>query len=203
MERVRQRVPARLGDVTDVVLRRMEFLRVPPASPVSCSRKRDRHFDSGNSYRRQVVLPLTASNLTGQHQDLDTVVSLPFIVGVAPDDLCAQSGKKVPGQMHEMGIMFRMGNVDSERLFAHLHDHPEEFVTQPVALMDIDEAQANVRNHEMACFEIKRDGMCHHAYISGQAAGTAAALCIATDVAPRDIDFCSLRAKLAEDGAVL
>ena len=39
--------------------------------------------------------------------------------------------------------------------------------------------------------------------MTGQAAGTAAALCVQMDVAPRDLDAETLRTQLAKDGAIL
>ena len=88
-----------------------------------------------------------------------------FIVGVGPDDPCARAGKAL-GQMHDMGVIFRMGNVELDRLFAHLRSNPEEYITQSVALLGLEEVCANVRNGEMACFEFKGGGMCHHVYIT-------------------------------------
>ncbi|MFH0963143.1 MAG: FAD-dependent oxidoreductase [Planctomycetota bacterium] len=117
-----------------------------------------------NKSGRQIVPARIVVDATGD-ADVAARAGAPFIVGVGPDDPSARSGMPL-GHAHGMGFMFRMANVDIERLFAHLHDHPEEFVIQPVALMDIDEAHANVRNHEAACFEIKRVGRYHHVYTS-------------------------------------
>ena len=117
-----------------------------------------------NKSGRQIVPARIVVDATGDG-DVAARAGAPFIKGVGPDDPCARSGK-APGQMHGMGVMFPMANVDVERLFAHLRNHPEQYVIQPVALMDLDEAHANVRNHEMACFEIKHAGMVHHVYTS-------------------------------------
>ena len=113
---------------------------------------------------RQVLPAQIVVDATGD-ADVAACAGAPFIVGVGPDDHCARLGETL-GRMHDMGVMFRMGNVDVERLFEHLRDHAEKFVTQSVALMDMEEAWANVRNGDMACFGIKHGGMWHQVYNS-------------------------------------
>jgi len=117
-----------------------------------------------NKSGRQIVPAGIVVDATGDG-DVAARAGAAFIMGVGPDDPCARSGKAL-GEMHDMGVIFGMGNVGLERLFGHLRDHPEEFVTQSVALMDLEEAWASVRNGEMACFEINSAGTCHHVYTS-------------------------------------
>ena len=138
-----------------------------------------------NKSGRQILPAGIVVDATGD-ADVAARAGAPFIVGVGPDDPSARSGIPL-GHAHGMGFMFRMANVDIERLFAYLHDHPEEFVIQPVALMDVDEAHANVRRGEMACFEIKRDGRYHHVYTS-PTPGVLTILCRTVDGCGLDVD---------------
>jgi len=117
-----------------------------------------------NKSGRQIVPARIVIDATGDG-DVAARAGAPFIVGVGPDDPCAQSGGAL-GQMHGMGFMFRMGNVDVEQLLAHLRNHPEVFGSQFVSLMGIGEVCANFRNQEAACFEIKNGDMVHSIYTS-------------------------------------
>ena len=138
-----------------------------------------------NKSGRQIVPAHIVVDATGDG-DVAARAGAPFIVGVGPDDLCARSGMPL-GHAHGLGIMFRIAGVDVERLFAHLRDHPEEFVIQTVAWQDIDEALANVRKGETACFEIKRNGRCHQIYTS-PTPGVLTILCRTVEGCGLDVD---------------
>ncbi len=79
-----------------------------------------------------------------------------YTVGVTDRDLCAS--RAVIGEMMNVGVMFRVGNVDLERCFVHLAEHPEHFKMQQFARFTFDEARERMRKGEMATIVITREG---------------------------------------------
>ncbi len=120
-----------------------------------------------NKSGRQVLPAQVFVDATGDG-DVAAKAGVPFVVGVGEGEPCAVDGMPV-GSMHEMGVMFRMGNVDFERLFAHLREHPggrEQFTVQSVAQQSLEEAYDSIRNGEMATFEVRVGETLHHFYNS-------------------------------------
>jgi NADPH-dependent 2,4-dienoyl-CoA reductase/sulfur reductase-like enzyme len=96
---------------------------------------------------RQIILGRTFIDATGDG-DVGALAGAPCVVGVGPGDLAADSGTPL-GTTHPMGIMFRMGNIDMERCFEYLYDHPEQFIPQPFALMGLREAYDSFKKGDM------------------------------------------------------
>ncbi|MFC1452984.1 FAD-dependent oxidoreductase, partial [Verrucomicrobiota bacterium] len=85
--------------------------------------------------------------------DVAAAAGAPFAVGVGPDDLAARSGTPV-GTTQHMGVMFRMANVDMDRCFGYLREHPDRFRVQPFALLGLDEAYESFRKGEMMTINV-------------------------------------------------
>lgn len=78
-----------------------------------------------------------------------------YTVGVTERDICASQSQI--GEMHPMGVMFKVGNVDFDRMFAYLGEHPEFYSKQPFARFSYEEALARYRKGEMATIDIIRE----------------------------------------------
>lgn len=109
-----------------------------------------------NKSGRQVLLGEVVVDASGDG-DVAAKAGAPYVVGVGPDDLGAKAGVPL-GSMGGMGVMFRVGNVDLERLFQFLFANPQYFQMQRLAQMTLDEAYAAFRRGEMTCFAIKNIG---------------------------------------------
>ena len=79
-----------------------------------------------------------------------------YTVGVTKDDFCAANGGI--GKRTPMGVMFKVGNVDFDRVFTFLGEHPEAFRKQSFARFSYEEALARYRRGEMATFMIAPPG---------------------------------------------
>jgi hypothetical protein len=91
--------------------------------------------------------------------DLAALAGVPFFKGVGPEDQVYLENMGTLGAMGQMGIMFRMGGVDTGKLFAHLRGKPEAFQVQRVAGQSIEEAWKAARRGDMACFVVKVRGL--------------------------------------------
>lgn len=69
----------------------------------------------------------------------------------------AESSVTYPGQVQPMGVMYTVGNVDFEKLFAYLDEHPDKFSMQSIAMMDLEEAKENYAKGDMCCFKVRLD----------------------------------------------
>ena len=88
--------------------------------------------------------------------DLCARAGAAYTVGVTAKDVCASPDKI--GEMHPMGVMFKVGNVDFERAFAALKAGSPDyfFPRQQFARFSYDEAYARYRKGEMSTFVIRR-----------------------------------------------
>lgn len=78
-----------------------------------------------------------------------------YTVGVTGRDLCAAEAKI--GEMMNMGVMFRVGNVDLETCFDWLEKNPQHFRKQPFARFTFEEARERMRRGENATINIIRE----------------------------------------------
>lgn len=101
-----------------------------------------------NKSGRQAVLARILVDATGDG-DVAAKAGAPFVVGVGPDDMAAKDGTPLQS-MQEMGVMFRVGNVNMARCFEYLKSHPDKFHMQRFGRMKLDEAYENF---------LKGDGM--------------------------------------------
>ena len=106
---------------------------------------------------REVLPAKVVVDATGDG-DVAARAGVPFVIGAGPDGPRGGDGKATEA-MADMGVMFRMANVNIERLFAHLREHPEHYEIQSVALMTLDEACQSHRKGEMACFCMRAGGL--------------------------------------------
>ena len=104
---------------------------------------------------REVVPAKMFIDCTGDG-DLCVRAGAAYTVGVTKRDVCAAQAKI--GQMHPMGVMFKVGNVDFDRLFGYLGEHREFFAKQPFARFTYEEAFARYKKGEMAVFNLRRKG---------------------------------------------
>ena len=104
---------------------------------------------------REIVPAKLFIDCTGDG-DLCARAGASYTVGVTADDVCASPDKI--GQMHPMGVMWKVGNVDFDRLFAALKDADSDYYysKQPFARFSYEEALARYRKGEMSTFDIRR-----------------------------------------------
>ena len=106
----------------------------------------------GKSGRQALVSRLTI-DATGD-ADVATRAGAPFVLGVGPEDLAARENDVPLGTMQQMGIMFRMANVDMRRCFEYLKQHPDQFRVQPFALLSLNDACDAFLRGEMSTLNI-------------------------------------------------
>ena len=100
-----------------------------------------------NKSGRQILLTRMVVDATGDG-DVAAKAGEHFVVGVGPDDLGAKHGTPL-GTLQNMGMMFRMGNVNLERCLEYLKEHPDQFVMQSCAMLGLDEAYEAFRKGDM------------------------------------------------------
>ena len=105
-----------------------------------------------NKSGRQAVLGDVVVDATGDG-DAAARAGVPFVLGVGPEDLAAEHGTP-PGTMQEMGVMFRMGNVDMKKCFEYLKEHTDQFIPQRFAMMDLDYAYESFLKGDMMTIKI-------------------------------------------------
>ena len=104
---------------------------------------------------REVVPAKIFIDCTGDG-DLCARAGADYTVGVTKDDICAADSKI--GQMTPMGVMFKVGNVDFDRLFDYIGRNREFFGRQGCARFTYEEAFARYKKGEMATFNLIRKG---------------------------------------------
>ncbi len=101
------------------------------------------------------ILPATVFIDATGDGDLSVRAGAAYTVGVTEHDLCAAAA--TIGEMHPMGVMFRVGNVDLERLFTWLGEHREHYQKQPFARFTYEEALEYFRRGDMATIDVIRE----------------------------------------------
>ena len=104
---------------------------------------------------REVVPATVFVDCTGDG-DLCVRAGAEFAVGVTKEDY--NSPPERIGQMQNMGVMFKAANVDFDKVFAYLKEHPECFQKQPYARFTYEEAYARYKKGEMSTFDMVRKG---------------------------------------------
>ena len=104
---------------------------------------------------RQIIPARYFIDATGDG-DVAARAGVPYTVGVTEKDICAKQA--TIGEMQNVGVMFRIGNVDLERVFSYLEENPQYYLAQPFAQFTLAEAKERFRKNEMATIDIKTDG---------------------------------------------
>ena len=102
---------------------------------------------------RQALMGRLTIDATGD-ADVAAKAGAPFVLGVGPDDLAAVENDVPLGTMQQMGIMFRMANVDMARCFEYLKEHPDQFRVQPFALLSLADACDSFLRGDMSTLNI-------------------------------------------------
>lgn len=104
---------------------------------------------------REVVPAKLFIDCTGDG-DLCAHAGAEYAVGVTKDDVCAKPENI--GSMHPMGVMFKVGNVDFDRVFAALKEDGSDYYysKQPFARFSYEEAFERYKKGEMSTFDIRR-----------------------------------------------
>lgn len=108
-----------------------------------------------NKSGRQAILAKVFIDATGDG-DLAAKAKVPFVVGVGPNDLSAKHGVKL-NTTQDMGVMFRVGNVDMIRCFEYLKENPDKFQVQGCALLSLEQAWKNFQKGEMMTINVNAD----------------------------------------------
>ncbi len=108
-----------------------------------------------NKSGRQAILAKIFIDATGDG-DLAAKAGVPFVVGVGPNDFSAKHGVKL-NTTQDMGVMFRVGNVDMKRCFEYLKENPDKFQVQGCALLSLEQARENFEKGEMMTINVDTD----------------------------------------------
>ncbi len=103
----------------------------------------------------RVIVPADAVIDATGDGDIAARAGCPFVLGIGPNDAAAQADPSKLGAMSAMGIMYRVGNVDFERCFRFLFEHPEHFHVQGLALYSLNEAWTRFQRGEMFTMVVK------------------------------------------------
>lgn len=102
---------------------------------------------------REVIPATVFIDATGDG-DVAARSGVPFTVGVTSEDLCAKTS--TVGKMTDMGVMYKVGNVDLPRTFEWLAGNPECFLKQPFARFTLEQARERFQKGEMAVIIVVR-----------------------------------------------
>jgi len=100
-----------------------------------------------NKLGRQALLGGIVIDATGDG-DVAARAGAPFNVGVAADDISARAGIPV-GTTQNMGMMYRYGNVDVERLFEFARNHPDDWLPHWATFQELEDAYDAFRKGDM------------------------------------------------------
>lgn len=103
---------------------------------------------------RQVLPAKMFIDATGDG-DVAARAGVPYTVGVTEQDICATQA--TIGEMQNVGVMFRVGNVDLGRVFAWLEANPQYYIPQHFAQFTLAEAKNYFLRSEMATIRIRTD----------------------------------------------
>jgi len=87
--------------------------------------------------------------------DLAARSGVPYTIGVTEDDVCAKASKI--GKMQNVGVMFKMGNVDLKATYEWLTKSPEHFKMQSFARFSLEEAKERFEKGEMSTIMVRND----------------------------------------------
>lgn len=88
--------------------------------------------------------------------DVAALAGAEFVLGASETDV-AEGGADRVGHMQPMGVMYRVGNINYERLFDYLEKNPDVFVMQTMGLLTLNEARENYNKKEMCVFNFYLD----------------------------------------------
>jgi len=83
-----------------------------------------------------------------------------FSLGVTEEDLAEGCGEYV-GQLYKSGSMYRVRNVDFDKLLKYVKESPERFLAQRFNFMPFDDVEESIEKGDMAVFRVwvdKPDG---------------------------------------------
>jgi len=83
--------------------------------------------------------------------DAAALAGVEYALGASEADVAEGAAVSV-GQLQYCGIMYRVGGVDYEKLFAYLDEHPENFRVQGMGQMTLEQVKDRHRRGEMAVF---------------------------------------------------
>ena len=104
---------------------------------------------------RQILPAKLFIDATGDG-DIAARAGVPYTVGVTEQDICAKQANI--GEMHNVGVMFRVGNVDLDKVFSYLEANPENYIAQHFAQLTLAEAKERFQKNEMATINILTNG---------------------------------------------
>ena len=88
--------------------------------------------------------------------DVAYLAGAPFNKGATAEDV-AEGGAPEVGSMVNLGAMYRVRNVDFDRLFEYLHNNPDRFYQHPFGVMSLENAQNSYNRGEMCVFSVMVD----------------------------------------------
>ena len=86
--------------------------------------------------------------------DVAALAGVPFNKGATEEEFAQGYARRV-GDMQAAGVMYRVANVDFEKLFDYLEKNPERYWTHEFGVMSFEDARESYRNGEMCVFRIR------------------------------------------------
>jgi len=86
--------------------------------------------------------------------DVAALAGVPFVMGVSENDLAAKCCAAI-GSMQDMGVLFRIANIDIEMFLDYLEKAPEKYEIQCFGLLTLEQVRKSHKNNEMFVFNIK------------------------------------------------
>lgn len=88
--------------------------------------------------------------------DVAYLAGVPFNKGATEEDV-ADGGAPAVGSMVNLGTMYRVRNVDFDRLFEYLNNNPDRFHQHEFGVMSLENAQHSYNSGEMCVFRMMVD----------------------------------------------
>ena len=86
--------------------------------------------------------------------DVAALAGAEFAVGVTEDDI-AEGGGAVLGQVTKTGSMYRVRNVNFEKLIKYLKENPEIFHVQRFGIMTMEDVEEGLQKGDMVVFSLR------------------------------------------------
>ena len=86
--------------------------------------------------------------------DVAALAGVPFNKGATQEEVSLGYAKRV-GELMAFGVMFRVRDVDFERLFDYFEKRPECFFKQEFGVMDFEDVRESYRRGDMCVFRIR------------------------------------------------
>jgi len=103
---------------------------------------------------RQAILADMVIDASGDG-DVAARAGADFTIGVGSEDKAYIDNPKHAGKMDDLGVMYRLGNINIKKALDYMDDHREHFLIQILAKYSFAEVKKRFIQNEMICFSVK------------------------------------------------